>query len=752
MFTDIVGYTALMGKDENKAFRILRKNREIQKPLIRKYHGKFLKEIGDGILASFNSSTDAVRCAGEIQFMAKKEEIALRIGIHEGEVVFENGDVLGDGVNVASRLEETAQEGTIYISEAVFRDIKNKSGIKSEFIGEEILKNIDDPVRIYMVECEEVPELNEWSSEMATVGRSIKSKNLIFGGIALIIVFILIWIFYSQRQREVIDPSIVVLPFENLGPEEHTYFTEGMTEEIISLLAAQKMLKVISRKSAVHFAQTDKTIKQIGKELGVNYVLEGSVRWASTPDGEDKVRITAQLIRASDDVHVWTENFDRQLTDIFKIQSDIARKVVEQLGVSLFEKEKGTSETQPTQSLEAYQAYLRGRFYISQPHFSIEHWEKAIDNFEQAVKIDTVFAQAYAELARVNARLYNLRYDLSEKRLKRSDQDAEKALKYGSDLPEVQLSLGYYHLWAYRDFKKAIKYFERAEKNMPNNVDILLAKASIFEPQGNWEELIITLKKAFELSPMDPNIPTGLAQGYWVTRQFSNAVETINKAIELAPNANWPYLYKSYIFMSWLGVSEQSRMALQSVNPEHEFYLWTWFLQETRERNFQAALQLLSDTTEIWINNKLLARPKTLFSAFIYDYLNEKELAHRAYLSSLQYLNSKVEEFPDDPRFHSSLGIAYAGLGQKEKAIKEGLIAIELLPISEDAFYGILYVMDLSIIYTMVGEYELALDQIEYLLKVPSWFSIGWLEKEIRYEPLKSLPRYKMLIAKNESN
>lgn len=203
--------------------------------------------------------------------------------------------------------------------------------------------------------------------------------------------------------------------------------------------------------------------------------------------------------------------------------------------------------------------------------------------------------------------------------------------------------------------------------------------------------------------------------------------------------------------MSWLGVSEQSRIALQSVNPEHEFYLWTWFLQETRERNFQAALQLLSDTTKIWINNKLLARPKPLFSAFIYDYLNEKELALKAYQSSIRYLENKTIEFPNDPRYHSSLGIAYAGIGEKEMAINEGLKAVEMLPMSEDAFYGILYVMDLSIIYTMVGEYDLALDQIEHLLSVPSWFSYGWLEKEIRYEPLKSLPRYSRLITDNQS-
>jgi tetratricopeptide (TPR) repeat protein len=281
---------------------------------------------------------------------------------------------------------------------------------------------------------------------------------------------------------------------------------------------------------------------------------------------------------------------------------------------------------------------------------------------------------------------------------------------------------------------------------------MLLAKAAIYMPRGKWQELIITLEKAIELSPLDPNIPTELAVGYWVTRQYPRAVETINKAIILAPNTDWPYLYKSYFYMCWKGVSEQSRIALQSVDPEHEFYLWTRYLQEIREENFQAALQLLSDTTEIWISNKLLARPKPLLAAFIYDYLNEKESAHKAYQSSVKYLEAMAGEFPDDPRYHSSLGIAYAGIGRKDAAIDEGLNAIELLPMSEDAFYGIQYVIDLSIIYTLIGEYDLAINQIEHLLSVPSWYSITWLDKEIRYEPLKSYPRYNKLIAEYESN
>jgi class 3 adenylate cyclase len=189
MFTDIVGYTALMGSDEDKAFKILRKNRNIQKPLIKKYNGKWLKEMGDGILASFNNSSDSVRYAGEIQHAVKKEGIALRIGIHEGEVVFEGGDVLGDGVNVASRLEEIADDGCINISGAVFKDIKNKAGISTEFIEEKTLKNVDEPVKVYRVSCEE--SNNETNQTHTKRKFSIKYIYYLFAGFVIIIVSVL---------------------------------------------------------------------------------------------------------------------------------------------------------------------------------------------------------------------------------------------------------------------------------------------------------------------------------------------------------------------------------------------------------------------------------------------------------------------------------------------------------------------------------------------------------------------------------
>ena len=225
MFTDIVGYTAMMGSDENKAFKVLRKNREIQRPIIKKYRGEWLKEMGDGILASFHTASDAVRCAGEIQQAAKKEGIGLRIGIHEGEVVFEGGDVLGDGVNVASRLEELAEEGAINISGAVYKDIKNKAGITTEFIEEKELKNVEEPIKVYKVHFE-VGEQAIKKDQPVT--KRNKLLYYIIAGLVVVIAIILIWQFLPLKETEPvivesekgeIDRSIAVLPFANLSDD-----------------------------------------------------------------------------------------------------------------------------------------------------------------------------------------------------------------------------------------------------------------------------------------------------------------------------------------------------------------------------------------------------------------------------------------------------------------------------------------------------------------------------------------------------
>ena len=215
------------------------------------------------------------------------------------------------------------------------------------------------------------------------------------------------------------------------------------------------------------------------------------------------------------------------------------------------------------------------------------------------------------------------------------------------------------------------------------------------------------------------------------------------------PEAAWPYLFKVFNIWSWKGPNQESRDALSNIQVEHEWYLWSWFYQEVGEGNYEAALQLMTDDSVEWgVNHKLCAKPKTLFSALIYDYLKKEKLAREDYITAVKLLERKVREIPDDPRYHSALGIAYAGMGLKTDAVKEGKRGVELLPMSVDAVYGVEHIIDLATIYTMVGEPDLAMDQLEFLLKVPSWISSSWLDWDIHFAPLKTHPRYRDLISK----
>ena len=402
MFTDIVGYTALMGKDEKKAFEILRKNKGIQRPLIEKYDGQWFKEMGDGILACFHTASDAVRSANEIQIAAKKEGIRLRIGIHEGEVVFEEKDVLGDGVNIASRLEELAEEGCIYISDSVYKDIKNKEGIYTDFIREETLKNVQDPVKVYKVNCED-----------------ILSRNV------------------STKYNEIHPPdkkSIIVLPFENMSPDpDQEFFSDGLTEEIITDLSYINDLRVISRSSAMTYKGTKKKIQEIAREVKVQYVLEGSVRKSG-----NLLRIAAQLIDAIDDSHLWAEKYNGTLDDIFTIQESVSRSIAEALEMKLSKKEVESICECPIDDAKVYEYYLKAKHEINT--FTEEGMNNAIQFLKSGLKIIGENAVLYAGLSYAYWGYFNIK--AQEKYLNKGMEYANKALEINPESSEVTMSMG----------------------------------------------------------------------------------------------------------------------------------------------------------------------------------------------------------------------------------------------------------------------------------------------------------------------
>lgn len=541
MFTDMVGYTALMGADEDRAFQLLRKNREIHRPLIKKYHGKWLKEMGDGILASFRTATDAVRCAGEIQAAAIKQGIELRIGIHEGEVVFAGGDVLGDGVNIASRLEEMSDGGCISVSGAVYQDIKNKAGIRAQFIGEKDFKNVEEPVRVFRVFF----DAEEYGGPKAISGKKYKPAYILLTGIILILVVVIAYQFIrtslpatdrpGKPETSAIDRSIAVLPFANLSCDpQQEYFSDGIADEILMHLYKIGDLRVRSRTSVQQYKGTEKTSPQIGQELGVAHLLEGSVR-----KSENRVRITVQLIDARTDEHLWGESYDRKLEDIFFIQSDVARQIAMALRVELSGAVRQRIEQVPTRNMQAYELYLQASPYATSQTASGR--DKAAELLQQAIELDPSFANAYSYLGILQifgAGWGNIGGGKDPlKAARKAKPLILKALELDPENFVAHNHLSNYYLWFEWDFEKAGREHEKARELRPghNWPDFYLAS-------GRAEEAYREAHQAKESNPFENRNWAGLI----LSAYYANRIDEALNAIEVAEKTG---IKGSYLLM-----------------------------------------------------------------------------------------------------------------------------------------------------------------------------------------------------------
>lgn len=596
--------------------------------------------------------------------------------------------------------------------------------------------------------------------------RGVKKPRKIKWEFILIPLLILVTAFFDIRliqrigehEEEISSETgwrkmIVVLPFDNLGPPEDDYFASGMAEEITSRLAAVRELGVISRMSAMEYDRTGKTTRHIGEDLGVDYVLDGSVRWDRSMEGKSRVRITPQLIQVSDDTHLWSARYDRVIEDIFAVQSDIAEQVIRQLDITLLESEQRALKTKPTDNLEAYQAYLKGIDYLIRPDELEENYRMAVQMFERAVKLDPNFALAFMGLSEALSMLAHYRYDLTEENNSKAKAAADRVLELQPELPEGHMALGFYYYNCHKDYDRALEEMAIAEKDLPNNSRIPEYIGYIRRRQGNFEAAADNLKNAFELNPQAANLPWELGLTYNWLRRYAEAERYYDRSISLAPDNQNPYIYKSMVYQSQ-GSLEKARATLEGMPKKTDpqsIYEWhfNWFWQELYERNYQAALELMlsSDFVEYY------TAEKALWAGLAYGLMNEPELARNSYDSARIMLEKRAKERPDDPLYaHSLLGIVYAGLGRKEEAVHKGKLGMELWPVSKDALEGPLYVFLLAIIYVIVGEYDAALDKIEYLLSIPYDLSVPLLRLDPTWDPLRDHPRFKRLLEENSQD
>ena len=541
---------------------------------------------------------------------------------------------------------------------------------------------------------------------------------------------------------------MVVLPFENLGAAEDEYFAAGMTEEITSRLASVGGIGVISRKSAVQYADTNKSVQQIGDELGVGYLLEGTVRWARSAEGS-RVRITPQLIRIADDTQLWSDTYDRVIDDIFEVQSDIAGQVIDELGITLLEPERQSLEARPTENLEAYQAYLRGRDQTGRLTYSEEARNLEVEMLQRAVELDPQFAQAWALLSKAHSELINLGMDKSPERLTMAREAVDRALELDPDLPEAHLALAFYHYWGKRDYDSALRELAIAQRSIPDHPGALVADFAIKRRQGPLEESLASAQRAFELSPRDDDLPREIGNIYVMMGDFDAAQEAFDQSISLAPDQQAAYAFKAFGYWSEGDLESANRSMDRMPQTPSSFLTYVASQRAWMNRDWPRLLQLAEDAPVEVLEAPDSWLPVEYLKSSAYRQMGDGKQADRHRAAAVAMAESRLEETPLDPRIHRLLGLMYAEQGRREEALEHGRRALELYPPELDALHGPTQVEGLSQIYVGVGDFAAALEQLDRLLSYGVWTTSEWLEIDPAYDPIRNDPGFQKLLEKH---
>ena len=557
----------------------------------------------------------------------------------------------------------------------------------------------------------------------------------------------------GRGARATGPPKIVVLPFENLGSQEDTYFATGMTEEITSRLANVKGLGVISRTSAMQYDRRGKTVKQIGSDLGVDYVLEGSVRWERGAGCESRVRITPQLIRVADDTHVWADRYDRVIADVFAIQSEVAENAVKAMGVPLLPRERSAMKAFSTDDLEAYDLYLRGLdlFNASGKRADLEG---AVRMFQAAVDRDPRFAQALAGLAESHVQMYRV-YDRSQERLVRAKEAAQRAVEFRPDLAETHSALGWYFYQGLRDYPRALEEFAAALKIQPNNCDGLWGIGAVLRRQGRWMEAAEAMGKALEWDPKNAKLLTDFGISCMYARRYDDADRALLRALNLNPQWASVYAVRARVQLLWHGDVDKAQAILGEVGQvagladEGELVGPRLWVALARGDYPGALRQLDAETcgpTEPGADCSLIQ----LLLGQVQRLAGQDDLARRAFEAARLDLEQRVRRYPDNEWLHSLLGMAYAGLGRSMDAVREARLGCELMPASKDAMRAHHHVEELARVYTMVGRKDEAIVQLDDLLARSGLWTPHLLRLDPRWDPLRSDPRFQALLTKYE--
>ena len=568
MFTDIEGYTALMQKDEAMAVQYRARHREVFNSITKKYNGRILQYYGDGTLSTFASAIDAVRCGIDMQIAFQKEpSIPVRVGIHTGDIIVTDEDIIGDGVNVAARIEAQATAGSVFISAKVYDEIKNQKGINAVSMGLFELKNVEHPVEVYSVSHPALPGSQTHSSidvDKHTDPR--KSRSFAYKWLAIIPFAIIVayLIYYSgmnlgpEKSRDTVTgKSIAVLPFINdSNDSSNIYIINGLMESILNNLQTIEDLRVVSRTSVEKFRGSDKTIAEIADELNVNYIVEGSGQKIG-----DQILLNIQLIEASADQHLWSNQYNRQATDIFSLQAEVAKSIASEISVFITPEEEKRIEKVYTENLEAYDKFLQGLDLL----YSTDEADlmKSITHFKDAIALDDKFARAHAGVA---IAYFFLDYgQVEQKYQEQINSYADQALLHDPELPQSLIAKALYYIQV-QDYGQALPHLEKALKYNPNSalvINILADFYTSYIPNtGKYLEyalkgvqLDIAANDSASTSFIYLHVSNALVQSGFI----DDAMQFIEKSIRFDPNNLYAEYVESYVELAQTRDLEKAR-------------------------------------------------------------------------------------------------------------------------------------------------------------------------------------------------
>jgi TolB-like protein/class 3 adenylate cyclase/Tfp pilus assembly protein PilF len=790
LLIDVVGYSKLLVNEQIEVLQELNqivRNTECFRAA--EASGKLLRvSTGDGMaLAFFHSPEEPVRCALEIsRALQNHPSIQLRMGVHSGPVnritdVNDKTNIAGSGINVAQRVMDCGDAGHILLSRHVADDLSEyrhwqlhlhdlgeceaKHGLRLQVFNlyKDDLGNPQVP--------DKLKRRKRWKQASTThpVSAPSSPKFVLIGALfvsamALVISFL---IFFHRAPpptatvpprdstaatalAAISDKSIAVLPFGNLSAEkENAYFADGVQDEILTGLAKVADLKVISRTSTMQYkVGAERNLREIAKALGVTHVLEGSVQRAGS-----RVRVNAQLIDARTDNHLWADRYDRDVADVFAIESEVAGKIVAQLQAKISPNEKAAIEERPTADLAAYDLYAHAKTLIDNALLSETRKDlfEAVQLLDEAVKSDPSFFLAYYELANVNDQIYQFGLDHTPARLALADAAIQSLLRLRPGAGETHLALARHFYFGYLDYDRARGELTAAQQALPNNAEAFVLAAYIDRRQGRWEKSTRNFEHAAELDPRSTAILQQLSLNYENLRRYADRTSVLDRALTIAPNDVILRMQRAGVPLSWRADPKPLHTTIQTIlgeNPNAAHIVAEYWLPlALYERDSAAAETALAALPPGGCREVDILFPNSWCEALVAQMRGDQQAARTAFAKARTELEKMVRDQPDYAEALCALGVVDAALGNKEDAIREGRQAVEIMPVSKSAIEGPALIKYLALIHAWTGDKDSALEWLEKAVKLPGFLSYGQLRLDSKWDPLRGDPRFAKIVA-----